>query len=329
VSCVGSPESAAADGADMLRRELAEEERPNPRSSPAARAPPAASSPESDSSDDEDEGGGAEAEISLGEVRASEVGVRARPPRLERLRWNEEQRAAEMAAQAFAQERGGSAALALSVSEASRAPPPPLPDGQVSPADCYILVGGVPATMPNPELRGLAEKFGPIRSMRVLEEPGRSQRSAGIALFEYASPEGVRRAAAPGAGLATLSAFLVVGALPRVVLVGRELLNMMRAGDPPWPEGGPASDDLRCVLNRQFEMWNLTLRESRGRSFDDSSPLRGSSNGGSLRRRGSGPSDDPEPRAAGEGWEGKLKALRKRVNSKTDLGADEKVQRIR
>jgi len=125
-----------------------------------------------------------------------------------------------------------------------------------------------------------------------------------------------------------LTAWLVMCvAPPKLVLVSRELLGMMRAGVPPWPEGGPCSDDLRAILVRQFDMWNL--RGSGSRSFD-CSPPRGLHRRGSNSSLGGGRSGSPEqerPRKE-EGWADQLRALKRKVNSKQDLTADAKRERV-
>lgn len=193
----------------------------------------------------------------------------------------------------------------------------PLPGASpASTCDQFVLLGGLPPTLPEAELRRLAEKFGQLNAVVVLEDAACKGKSAGIALLEYSSTEGASRAAGIGDGLCASSAWPILAVSPpRLVLVGQELLGMMRAGSPPWPEGGGCSDDLRCVLLRQFEQWTLARRSS------DTSPPR------ALSRQGSGPlaltrsssRGSPEPQRREEGWAAKLRALKRKVNSKQDL----------
>jgi len=191
----------------------------------------------------------------------------------------------------------------------------------------FLLLGGLPLTLPHGELQRLAGKFGALNAISggVVEENGRP---AGIALLEYSTAARASRAAQGGSGICSLPAWPIMTAPPpKLVLVGRELLGMMRAGGPPpWPEGGACSDDLRCVLFRQFERYGLYLRRS------DASPTRqlarqNSAGTLSLRSRSQGDSPErpPAPRRE-EGWADKLQALKRKVNGKQDLGD---VKRIR
>lgn len=207
-------------------------------------------------------------------------------------------------------------------------PPPPLKGADpASACEQLLLLGGLPLTLHEAELRRLAERFGALNAISggVVEETGRP---AGIALLEYSTAASASRAAQGGSGICGLPAWPIMTAPPpKLVLVGRELLGMMRAGGPPpWPEGGACSDDLRCVLFRQFERYGLYLRR------DDASPTRqlarqnstGSLGAHSTRSASQG--DSPERPRRQEGWADKLQALKRKVNGKQDLG---EVKRMR
>jgi len=328
---ISADTEAGGDSQDFeaLRQELAAAEKPRAvattavASSATKAAACASSSPENsidanaDTDDSDDDSGD---DVQLGEVHASQTGARPlhKPP-------GDFGQPAQSSAQKDDASRASGASAAASGERALKPRSSSPDDEPKSPAECYVLVGGLPPTMSNTELRKLAEQFGQIKSMRVLEEPGRSMRSAGIALLEYATPDGAIKAAGVGNGLCALSAWLLMGVpSPRLVLVSQELLGMMRAGTPPWPEGGPCSDNLRYLMVRQFDMWNLSARR---RPAD--SPPRG------LRRaNSSGSFDGPRQRSPGngrgrkgEGWEDQLKALKRKVNSK--LEPIEDVKRLR
>mmetsp|Transcript_117045 Transcript_117045/g.303514 ORF Transcript_117045/g.303514 Transcript_117045/m.303514 type:complete len:455 (-) Transcript_117045:38-1402(-) len=314
---------------EALRQELVaqEERRHVARGSPVSDGPiiEDASDDDTDASGDEGDGGA----IQLGEVRASQVG--ARPVR----RYPDQTGDAVIVAATPGGASCSGAGPATSAVALVSAPVPanqhngaivplaPDPASQVGSSECFILLGGLPPALANTELRKMAEHFAPVRAMRVLEEAGRAGRSAGIALIEYQSQEGARKAAAAGDGFCSLSAWLIMCVPPpRLVLVGRELLGMMRCGIPPWPDGGPCSEDLRCVLNRQFDMW---------RRREDSPPRslqrRGSSGSLAGSVGGGGRGGSPEPVRREEGWADKLRALKRKVNSKQDLTADVKRER--
>lgn len=190
----------------------------------------------------------------------------------------------------------------------------------------FLLVGGLPLTLLEAELRRLAQQFGQLNAVRGLDDAV-SGKSAGIALLEYKTAESASRAAGAGDGICASTAWpIMTAAPPKLVLVGRELLNILRAASPPWTEGGPCSDDLRCVLLRQFEQWGLYRR-----SGDISPPRQLARQGsGSLQLARSGRrGDSPEAQAPRreEGWANKLQALKRKVNSKQDLG-DAKRERV-
>merc|ERR1711971_1133392 len=140
-------------------------------------------------------------------------------------------------------------------------PPPPLANNPRG-ADCLILVGGLPWWLSDVDLRGRAERYGSIRSVRILEHR-RSGKSAGIALVEYAGPDGPKAAMGKD-GLCAKSGWQSVGAAPpRIVLVSGELFRLLRSGLVSWPGGGPCSNDLQSAMSRQFPQSDNARKSNR------------------------------------------------------------------
>lgn len=209
-----------------------------------------------------------------------------------------------------------------------KAPPQPLRGADPSSACTqFLLLGGLPPGLPEAELRRLSEQFGELNAIRVLEDAA-TGKPVGIALLEYAAAESAARAAGVGNGLCALSAWpIMTVAPPRLVLVGRELLNMLRAASPPWTEGGHCSEDLRCVLLRQFEQWGLYMRQEL--RSGDASPTRQLSRQGSALSltRSNSRGESPERPRRDESWTDKLNALKRKVNQNSG-GGDAKRERI-
>jgi len=190
-------------------------------------------------------------------------------------------------------------------------PPPPLP-ASTSAANCLILLGSLPWWLPDTDLRRLAEQFGQVRSLRVLDHLG-SGKSAGIALVEYLQTEAVQRASSAAEGICKLGAWKGLAA-PRLVPVGAELLGKLRSGVLPWPDGGPCSAELRSILLRQFDMSHLETSKGGRRQ---SSPPR--TRGGLGRPQGQTESKNRVTEDS-MSWADKLKKLKGSVNSREDLG---------
>lgn len=205
--------------------------------------------------------------------------------------------------------------------------PPPVAPSSGTP-QCLVLVGGLPWWISDSELRKQAEQFGQVRAIRILDF-ARSGKSAGIALVEYASPDGVTRATDVNEGLRSLPAWEAMAVkCPRLVLVSPELFEKVRSGPLPWPEGGPCSDHLRDILARQFDVSHIpsrgrsrSRRNRRGQApgSDRSAPQGGShpggDRGGDRGAGGRGGARPPSPEAPVDtAWADKLKALRGTVS---------------
>lgn len=294
---------------EALQQEMLAEEQPAPHS--PARSIASSKSPAREDGGDETEPSDDDL-IVLGEVRASET-------------------AAKPAARRWAPRPPPAAQLSEFAQISDRrevslyiAPPPPVPDGAGT-CDCFALVGGLPWWFSDIELRRHAEQFGQIRAIRILDVP-RSGKSTGIALLEYVAPDSAQRAAQPREGMSSLPAWeSMATAPPRVILVSRELLQMIRAGSLPWPDGGPCQEDLRSILMRQFGQEHIPPPRDRSRGrhrdgFRDNSPRaqrRRPDDTARVDRQQSGCRGIPEPEKPVRdqvGWADKLKRLSGNVN---------------
>lgn len=198
---------------------------------------------------------------------------------------------------------GGNAAASVTNVSGGKASPPTL--SLVGSTERFVLVGGLPLSFTEEGLREQAEKYGKVRSVRVLGDV-RSGDSVGIALFEFAEPDAWRKAVGAD-GFASLAIWKSHGGQPRMVLVSKELFVKLRAGSVAWPDGGVCSADLRAILMRQFDLSHLPGAPQ---------PINGA--------RGNRPTS-PEPRREDPAnWKDKLKQLRSGVNrrlSSEDLDA--------
>jgi len=315
-----------AEDFEALRQELLEEEMVGPSKTLSLDDPLA----EEDGSDTDESSD----DIELGEVRGSDVPVR-RPryfpnrtlggPKVSpqnaaaRMPWQSPLKARSAAPP----ERKDATVVVEATTPPSTAPAAtPAPTAapvaaapalalQAHDAGKFLLLGGLPLSLSRERLRELSEEFGKVNRLRMLDDVDNPRKSTGIALVEFYSAESAARAADPRSGYRMQNEWLVTFVPPpKVVLVSRELLGMMFAGVPPWPEGGYCSEDLRAVLLRQFELWELgTNRPSEGGRFalsrrDSNSTLARSTQGYKL------PAED---------WKSKLRALKRSVNSRQDM----------
>eukprot|EP00746_Dinoflagellata_sp_MGD_P011398 gnl/MRDRNA2_/MRDRNA2_123881_c0_seq1.p1 gnl/MRDRNA2_/MRDRNA2_123881_c0~~gnl/MRDRNA2_/MRDRNA2_123881_c0_seq1.p1 ORF type:complete len:389 (-),score=67.13 gnl/MRDRNA2_/MRDRNA2_123881_c0_seq1:41-1207(-) len=145
--------------------------------------------------------------------------------------------------------------------------PPPVPSGGGT-RKHLLLAGGFPWWATDAELRRHCEHFGTVRRMRLLDCPA-TGKSLGIALVEFTTEEGVTKAANPQEGLMSLAAWSGSGSSLRLCLVSDELFERIRAGNLPWLDGGHCSQDLRAILERQFDVVptapELARQRNRGR----------------------------------------------------------------
>lgn len=235
---------------DDLRKELEDDE-----ARPAA-GHKASEVVDLESTDEEDAEGG-DLAIELGEVKASETGTKVREHR-PRPHWQPPGQGAPAPQAAPAPKPGtvGAAKRGVKRKEITVfiGAPPPLPQGQGT-ADCFILIGGLPWWLSDADLRGQAEHYGQVRTIRILDFE-RSGKSAGIAAVEYTQPEFATRAADSVDGMRSRPVWKQITGkkAPKLVLVSNELLKRFKAGVLPWSEGGPCSEELRSILMRQFDM---------------------------------------------------------------------------
>jgi len=257
--------------------------------------------------------GGEGAAIQLDEVRASETGTAfTRDPRSWAHRGSHgHHHGSQHVSQAVKTKRQE---VSLFIG-----PPPPQVSNYAGTAQCLVLVGGLPWWLTDANLRRYTEQFGQLRCIRILDFE-RSGKSAGIALLEYARPEGARNAADPKEGLCQLAVWESLGVpAPQLVLVSSELFSKLRSGVLPWPDGGPCSDELRAIMMRQFDQSHNKQRQS------GDSPARARrrtlTTAGSNTSLGSGRTGSPESDRPGreEAWADKLRALKGNVNNRQEI----------
>jgi len=173
--------------------------------------------------------------------------------------------------------------------------PPPVPSGGGT-RKHMLLAGGFSWWTTDTELRRHCEHFGTVRRMRLLDCPA-TGKSLGIALVEFTTAEGVTKAASPQEGLMSLAAWSSPGFKgSRLCLVSDELFPRICAGQLPWLDGGTCSQDLRAILERQFDVVPTAPELARQNS----------------RNRGR---EDPRLDGSGDAWRNKLRSLGAHINS--------------